>query len=219
MNTKVVNLSRQATSQIDRAIEILKAGGIVVYPTDTVYGLGCNVLNSEAVERIYRVKQRPSNQPLPVLLADVTQLDVVVQSVPGIARFLMSRFWPGGLTLVLPKTASVPAIVTAGSDKVAVRIPNHVVPITIIRGLDAPIVGTSANISDKPSPVTPEEVKQQLGDQVDLIIDADRCPGRIESTVVDFMGDKPIILRQGIIPEDEIRRACQEYAEGVSKCV
>lgn len=214
----MVNLSKKVTLQVDRAIKILRAGGIVVYPTDTVYGLGCNALNSEAVERIYRVKQRPSNQPLPVLLADVTELDVVVQSVPEIARFLISRFWPGGLTVVLPKTASVPSIVTAGSDKVAVRIPNHVAPITIIRGLDAPIIGTSANISDKPSPVTPEEVKQQLGDAVDLIIDAGRCPGGIESTVVDFMEDKPIILRQGIISEDEIRRACQEYAEEVSKC-
>lgn len=214
----MINLSRQISLQVDRAIEILKSGGVVVYPTDTVYGLGCNALNSESVERIYRVKQRPSHQPLPVLLADVPQLDVVAQSVPEIARFLMSRFWPGGLTLVLPKTASLPDIVTAGSGKVAVRIPSHVVPLTIIRGLAAPIIGTSANISDRPSPVAPEEVEQQLGDQVDLIIDAGRCPGGIESTVVDVTLETPVVLRAGIIPEGEIKRACQEYAREVSKC-
>lgn len=212
------SLPRQVKLQVDRAIEILKSGGIVVYPTDTVYGLGCNVFDSEAVQRIYRMKRRPLHLPLPVLVADVIQLHVVVKSVPEIARFLMNRFWPGGLTLVLPKKVSVPSIVTAGSDKVAVRMPNHVAPITMIRGLGAPIIGTSANISDKPSPVSPEEVKQQLGDQVDLIIDAGMCHGGIESTVVDVMEDTPIILRHGIIAEDEIERACQEYTEGVSKC-
>jgi len=214
----VSNLSRQITLQVDRAIEILKSGGVVVYPTDTVYGLGCSALNSEAVERIYKVKQRPHHLPLPVLLADVSQLDVVVAPVPGVAQFLMRRFWPGGLTLVLPKAASLPAIVTAGSDKVAIRIPSHAVPLAIIRGLGSPIIGTSANISDKPSPVTAEEAEQQLGKQVDLIIDAGRCPGGIESTIVDVTVETPVILRAGIISEGEIKRACQEYAKGVSKC-
>ncbi|MBM3143098.1 MAG: threonylcarbamoyl-AMP synthase [Chloroflexi bacterium] len=218
MSTKVSNLSRQITLQVDRAIEILKSGGVVVYPTDTVYGLGCSALNSEAVERIYKVKQRPHHLPLPVLLADVSQLDVVVAPVPGVAQFLMRRFWPGGLTLVLPKAASLPAIVTAGSDKVAIRIPSHAVPLAIIRGLGSPIIGTSANISDKPSPVTAEEAEQQLGKQVDLIIDAGRCPGGIESTIVDVTVETPVILRAGIISEGEIKRACQEYAKGVSKC-
>lgn len=190
----------------------------MVYPTDTVYGLGCSALNSEAVERIYKVKQRPHHLPLPVLLADVSQLDVVVAPVPGVAQFLMRRFWPGGLTLVLPKAASLPAIVTAGSDKVAIRIPSHAVPLAIIRGLGSPIIGTSANISDKPSPVTAEEAEQQLGKQVDLIIDAGRCPGGIESTIVDVTVETPVILRAGIISEGEIKRACQEYAKGVSKC-
>ncbi len=212
------NLSRQITLQVDRAIEILKSGGVVVYPTDTVYGLGCNALNSEAVERIYKVKQRPHHLPLPVLLADVAQLDVVVAPVSGVAQFLMRRFWPGGLTLVLPKAASLPAIVTAGSDKVAIRIPSHAVPLAIIRGLGSPIIGTSANISDKPSPVTAEAAEQQLGKQVDLIIDAGRCPGGIESTIVDVTVETPVILRAGIIPEGEIKRACREYAKGVSKC-
>jgi len=213
----VSNLSSQATLQVDRAIEILKAGGIVAFPTDTVYGLGGDVFKIEVVERIYRVKRRPRHLPMPVLLADSTQVAAAVGSVPGIAQFLMRRFWPGGLTLVLSKNPSLPDIITAGSNKVAVRVPDHIVPLTLIRGLGAPIIGTSANISDKPSPVTAEEVEQQLGGQVDLIIDMGRCPGGRESTVVDVTGGTPVILRQGVIPEEEIKRACQEYTREVGK--
>lgn len=210
-------LSKQLALQVRKSVEVLKRGGIIAYPTDTVYGLGCNAFDSRAVEKIYRAKQRPFNQPLPVLLADIAQISSLVSSVTGIARFLMECFWPGGLTLVLPKAASVPEIVTAGSDKVAVRIPNHAVPITIIEQLGAPIIGTSANVSEKPSPVTAEGVKQQLGSQVDLIIDAGKCPGRRESTVVDITGGTPLILREGIIPAEEIKKACLDYTEGVRK--
>ena len=206
------DLSGQVMLQVDRAVEILKNGGIVAFPTDTVYGLGGDVFNVRAVERIYRVKQRSRHLPLPVLLADSTQLADIVASVPETARYLMRRFWPGGLTLVLPKKDTLPDIITAGSNKVAVRIPDHVVPISLIRGLGAPIIGTSANISDKPSPVTAEEVEQQLDSQVDLIIDMGRCPGGLESTVVDVTGEIPVILRRGVISEEEIKRVCQEYA-------
>jgi len=211
------NLSSQLASQVDRAIEILKAGGVIAFPTDTVYGLGGDVFNIEVAERVYRVKQRPRHLPLPVLLADSTQMASIVDSVPGIAQFLVRHFWPGGLTLVLPKRSSLPDIITAGSDKVAVRVPGHVVPLALIRGLGAPIIGTSANVSDKPSPVTAEEVEQQLGGQVDLIIDMGKCPGGLESTVVDVTGVTPVILRQGVIPEEEIKRVCQEYAREVGK--
>ncbi len=210
-------LSGRVALQVDRAVEILKDGGIVAYPTDTVYGLGGDVFSRKAAEKIYKVKQRPRDLPLPVLLADREQLSAVVDSVPEIAKFLMRRFWPGGLTLVMSKRASLPDIITAGSDKVAVRIPNHVVPLALIHGLGAPIIGTSANISDKPSPVTAEEVEQQLGSQADLIIDMGRCPGGIESTMVDVTGETPTVLRHGMIPEGEIKRACQEYAREVGK--
>jgi L-threonylcarbamoyladenylate synthase len=197
---------------VDRAVEILKNGGIVAFPTDTVYGLGGDVFNVRAVERIYRVKQRSRHLPLPVLLADSTQLADIVASVPETARYLMRHFWPGGLTLVLPKKDTLPDIITAGSNKVAVRIPDHVVPISLIRGLGVPIIGTSANISDKPSPVTAQEVEQQLDSQVDLIIDMGRCPGGLESTVVDVTGEIPVILRRGVISEEEIRAVYLEYA-------
>ena len=209
--------SPQVALQIDRAIEILKAGGIVAFPTDTVYGLGGDAFNSEAAERIYVVKQRSRCLPLPVLVADTTQVTAVVDSVSEVAQLLMKRFWPGGLTQVLPKAASLPDIITAGGEKVAIRIPNHLVPLTIIRRLSVPIVGTSANISDTPSAVTAQDVEQQLGGQIDLIIDMGRCLGGLESTVVDVTGEKPVVLRQGIIPEDEIKRVCQEYVKEVGK--
>jgi L-threonylcarbamoyladenylate synthase len=208
----LAGLSQQVMAQLDRAIEILKTGGIVAFPTDTVYGLGGDVFSSRAAERIYRVKQRPVHMPLPVLLADSAQLADIVAMVPEAARCLIEHFWPGGLTLVLPKKESLPDIVTAGSSHVAVRIPDHVVPLSLIRGLGSPIIGTSANVSGRSNPVTAQEVEQQIAGGVDLIIDMGRCPGGLESTVVDVTGEVPVILRQGIIAEEEINRVCQEYA-------
>jgi L-threonylcarbamoyladenylate synthase len=210
-------LSRQVMLQVDRAIEILKKGGIVAYPTDTVYGLGGDAFNIEAIKRIYKVKQRAGDMPLPILLADAAQLADVVADVPEIARRLIKRFWPGGLTLVMAKKASVPDIITAGSDKVAVRIPDHPIPLSLIKGLGRPVVGTSANISGKPNPLTAEEVRRQLDEEVDLIIDGGRCPGGLESTVVDVTGEAPAILRRGIIGEEEIKKVCGEYFMEVGK--
>ncbi len=211
------NLSPNIALQVKRAISILKNGGLVAFPTDTVYGLGGDVFNVTAVERIYSVKRRARNLPLPVLLADQEQVADIVSSVPDMARFLMDRFWPGGLTLVMSKRPSLPNIVTGGGDTVAVRMPKHDVPLRLIRGLGSPIIGTSANISDRPSPVTAEEVEQQLGNQVDLIIDMGKSPGGLESTVVEVVGEAPKILRDGIIPAEEIRKACREYAREAGK--
>ena len=208
--SKVGSLFGQEASQIDRAIEILKAGGIVAFPTDTVYALGCDAFNGEATRRIYEVKQRPHYMPLPILVAYAAQVAAVAGSVSEIAERLMRCFWPGGLTLVLPKAALFPDSITADSKKVAVRMPNHVVPLTIIRGLGMPITGTSANVSNRPSAVTAQEVEHQLGGQVDLIIDMGSCHGGLESTVVDVTGETLVVLRQGMIPEDEIKRVCQE---------
>jgi len=198
----------QISMQIDRAVVIIKTGGIVVFPTDTVYGLGADIFNREAVDRIYEVKQRPCHLPLPVLLADMEQIAYVAEEVSEVALTLMKHFWPGGLTLVLHKAASVPDNVTAGSDKVAVRIPDHIVPLTIIRKLEVPIVGTSANISDEPSIVRGREVKAKMGNMVDFVVDGGDCPGGLESTVVDMTGEIPVVLRQGIVREDEIKRLC-----------
>ncbi len=204
-------------SQIDKAVKILKDGGIVAYPTDTVYGLGADIFNTGAVAKIYEVKRRSRSSPLPVLIGDTEQVKLVASSVSQYARHLMQHFWPGGLTLVLPKAASIPDIVTAGNDKVAVRLPDHIVPLTIIGGLGKPIIGTSANVSNKPSPLTAQEVEQQLAGQVDLIVDMGQCHGGVESTVVDVTGETPVVLRQGIVPEEEIQELFREYAKEVGQ--
>ena len=194
--------------QIVRAVEILKSGGIVAFPTDTVYGLGANPFIAKAVERIYKVKRRARDLPLPLLLADRSDIEKVAATIPDTAWLLTEHFLPGGITLVLKSSSWVPSYIRAGGDTVAVRIPDHHVPIALIRGLGLPLVGTSANISGRPSPTTAEEVNEQLGGQIDLVIDRGRCPSCAESTVIDVTGVLPSIVREGAVSRKEILEAC-----------
>jgi len=195
---------------VEKGVKILREGGVIAFPTDTVYGLGADAFNPEAVARIYAIKNRPETMPFPLLIADISQLTAIAEPTSEIAWFLARCFWPGGLTLVLPKAASLPLYLAEGST-VGVRIPNHPICLTLIKCLGRPIIGTSANQSGKVSSLTAYEVKQQLGDKVDLIIDGGKCPGGNESTVVDVNGGVPIILRQGIIPQHEIEEALKKY--------
>lgn len=192
--------------QIKKAVSILKEGGIVAYPTDTVYGLGASMSDITAVERIFKVKGRPKGMALPVLLANHEQIKQIVTFVPMSAKRLIEKFFPGALTIVLPKSDAVPDIITGGGKTVAFRIPDHPVPLALVTGLGKPIVGTSANLSGKPSPMTAAEVLEQIGDQIDMVIDGGKTPGGIESTVVDLSGGSPIIRRQGAISIDELRK-------------
>jgi L-threonylcarbamoyladenylate synthase len=194
--------------QIETAIEILKKGGVIAFPTDTVYGFGANAALESAVEKIYVVKHRPHHLPLPLLISDITQLAPVACRVTPLAWYLAKRFWPGGLTLVLHKSSEVLDVITAGSDTVAVRVPAHPVPVAIIEGLGTPIIGTSANLSGSPGLATAQEVSDQIGDGVDFIIEGDKCHSGVESTVVDVTTEHPKILREGAIPVREIERAC-----------
>ena len=194
--------------QVERGISILKQGGLVAFPTDTVYGLGACANLGPAVEQVYAVKQRPRNMALPLLLAHTSQISEVAHPVPEIAWLLASNFLPGALTLVLHKSSSVTDIITAGAIKVAVRVPAHPVPVALIEGVGVPIVGTSANLSGQPSLLTADEVRTQFGDKVDLIIDGGRCPGGRESTIVDVTGDRPTVLREGAISTEELERVC-----------
>lgn len=202
------------TEELRKGIQILKTGGVVAFPTDTVYGLGADAFNRQAVDRIYEIKGRPRQSPFPLLLADVSQVTEVAGSVPEIAWLLMEYFWPGGLTLVLPKRTHLPDYLTCGSATVAVRVPNHPVPLSLINGLGSPLIGTSANISGRPSVLTAEEVKAQLGKKLNLIIDGGRCPGGIESTIVDVTGEKPKILRHGLIPQEEVEKVWENKVRG-----
>jgi L-threonylcarbamoyladenylate synthase len=198
--------------EIEKGVKILQKGGVMAFPTDTVYGLGADAFNATAVERIYEIKNRPKHRQFPLLIAAAERLTTLADPIPEIAWFLARRFWPGGLTLVLPKTDSVPAYLAPGPT-IAVRIPDHPVCLALIQRLGNPVIGTSANISGQPAALTAEEVGQQLGGKIDFIINGGKCPGGKESTVVDVTHESPIILRQGIIPSDEIDKAYKEYSE------
>lgn len=193
-------------SQVEKGISILKMGGLVAFPTDTVYGLGSCATIPQAVEKVYEVKNRPKTMALPILVANESQISKFAEQVPPVAWRLIRRFMPGALTIVLTKSSLIPDIVTGGGTTVAIRIPAHPVPIALIEGLGAPVIGTSANLSGEPSPLTAEEVYAQIDDNVDLIIDDGRCPGGKESTVVDVTGKVPIIVREGAISKKEIEK-------------
>ncbi len=198
--------------QVEAGVEVLRAGGVIVFPTDTVYGLGVDAFNPRAVRRVYDVKRRAADLPLPLLVGDVSQVDALAEAVPEFARFIAERFWPGGLTLVLPRSASLPPHLGRGAT-VAVRVPRHLVALDLISRLGRPLVGTSANISGQSSVLTAGEAMQQLGNEVDLIIDGGKCPGGVESTIIDVTGEVPVIVRRGIITDDAISKAYEDYCE------
>jgi len=204
----LTKLSSQIQKQVDKGISILKQGGVVAFPTDTVYGLGACATIPRAVARVYQVKERPRNMALPLLLAHPSQIAEVAEPVPQIAWLLADNFLPGALTLVLYKSGSVPDIITAGGVTVAVRIPDHPVPVALAQGVGVPIVGTSANLSGKPSSVTAGEVCSQFGDKIDLVIDGGRCSVGRESTIVDVTGETPVVLREGAISREELEQVC-----------
>jgi L-threonylcarbamoyladenylate synthase len=183
---------------------MLLAGELVAFPTDTVYGVGAHGLRVQAVERLYRAKARPASKPIALLLARADDVQAVARDIPDAAWLLARRFWPGGLTLVVPKREVVPAVVTAGGPSVAVRMPDHPVTQALIVALGAPLAATSANLSGHPDAVTADEVLCELGDRVALILDGGRCPGGVPSTVVDLTVSPPAILRRGAIPEQDI---------------
>ena len=202
-----IELSAGLKQKIQEGVALLKNGGVIAYPTDTVYGLGAGMEFRQAVERVYQIKERPMSMPLPLLIADIAQLDNLTESVSETANTLIKQFWPGGLTLVFKAIPGVPEIITAGANTVAIRIPAHPVALALIRGLGMPLVGTSANLSGKASALTADEVGEQIGDRIDMVVDGGRCPGGIESTIIDVSGEKPKILRAGAITEQEIEKA------------
>jgi L-threonylcarbamoyladenylate synthase len=202
-------LSASIQEQVEKGVSILKKGGVVAFPTDTVYGLGASMAIDSAVEKVYRIKRRPRNMPLPLLLADLSQLEEVAISIPASARLLADKFWPGPLTLVLLKSDAISDIVSGGGKTIAVRIPDHPVPTSLAKGIGTAIIGTSANLSGQPSALTAAQAREQLGASVDLIIEGD-CPGGRESTVVDLSGETPVILREGAISIEALRQICPE---------
>lgn len=190
---------------IARAAAILREGGLVAFPTETVYGLGANALHAEAVAKVFAAKGRPSFDPVIVHVADPKEAEALWQEVPVLARQLMRRFWPGPLTLVLPKREIVPDIVTAGLPTVAVRMPAHPVALALIREAGVPIAAPSANRFGRLSPTHHEAVLEQLGDAIDAVIAGGSTPVGIESTVVSLVENPPRVLRPGGTPIEALR--------------
>jgi L-threonylcarbamoyladenylate synthase len=190
---------------IREAAAILTAGGLVAFPTETVYGLGADAMDARAVARIFAAKGRPADNPIIVHLADAAMLSEVVASVPARARLLISRCWPGPLTLVLPASPAVPKVTRGGLPTVAVRVPAHRVAIALIRAAGRPIAAPSANRSGRPSPTTAQHVLADLGDAIDLVLDAGPTPLGVESTVLDLTRRVPTVLRPGGVPLETLQ--------------
>lgn len=197
--TKLISISLENPDleKIADAAEVLRNGGLVAFPTETVYGLGADAMNPDAVRKVFEAKGRPADNPLIVHIADHGQLIDLVDEVPDKARALGKEFWPGPLTLVMKKTFLVPDIVTAGLDTVAVRMPDHSVALALIEEFGGGLVGPSANISGRPSPTTGTHVMDDLGGRIDMILNSGPVQIGIESTVVDVTVEPPVILRPG----------------------
>lgn len=206
MKTEIVTISSAQPDHklIEQAANVLRSGGLVAFPTETVYGLGADALNEDAVQNVFRTKGRPPDNPLIVHIAETDQLFELGQKVSATARSLAEAFWPGPLTLVVVSRNIVPSIVTAGLNTVAVRIPNHVVPRELIRTLRHGIVGPSANLSGRPSPTTAQHVFDDLNGKIEMILDAGPTTIGVESTVVDVTSHPPTILRFGGLTRERI---------------
>lgn len=200
IETKI--LPAQDPASIQKAVELLRQGSLVAFPTDTVYGVGALPLHPQAIARLYDVKGRSQEKAIPILLGGAADLEGMASQVSEMARRLARRFWPGPLTLVVPKGASLPEEVSS-TPTVGVRMPDHPVALALLRQT-GPLAVTSANLSGMPSSVTAQEVLEQLGGRIPLILDGGHTPGGVSSTVVDCTGPQPRILREGPIRLREI---------------
>lgn len=201
METRILGTSEE---DIKEAADILSRGGLVAFPTETVYGLGANALNSEAVSKVYEAKGRPSDNPMIVHIAKDVHMQKLTDKITDDMQRLMDKFWPGPLTMVVPAKPEVPRVTTGGLDTVAVRMPDNNVALDLIFELGDPLAAPSANLSGRPSPTTSTHVYDDLHGRIDAIIQGEPCKVGIESTVVDMTGEIPMILRPGIITREQI---------------
>ncbi len=190
--------------QVRAGAQAMRNGLVVAFPTETVYGLGADVFNPNAVSRLFEIKKRPKSNPLIAHISQMAQVELLASSVPDEALHLMKAFWPGPLTIVLPKKTEVPDIVTAGNPTVAIRMPSNPIALKLIQHSGTPIAAPSANAFSCTSPTTARHVKDQLGGQCDVLIDGGACRIGVESTVISFTGGSPVILRPGGVTMEEI---------------
>ena len=194
------------SKNILNAVEILNKEELVAIPTETVYGLAGNIYSEKAVYKIFEMKNRPLFNPLIVHIHSINQLDELVSRVPGKARLLANAFWPGPLTMVLKKKAHVPDLITAGKDSIAVRIPNHPVTLALLEQLNFPLAAPSANPFGCISPTTATHVEEYFGNKLQMVLDGGSCKNGIESTIIGFEHDEPVVYRLGAISLEEIEK-------------
>lgn len=194
------------SDNIDKAAEILQRDDLVAIPTETVYGLAGNIYSESAIRKIFEVKQRPLFNPLIVHLHSVDQVSEIASYLPDKARQLAKAFWPGSLTLVLPKKDTIPDLITAGKDTVAMRIPNHPVTLELLRKLPFPLAAPSANPFNRISPTSAQHVESYFKDSIRMVLDGGECKNGLESTIIGFEGDEPMLYRLGSISKEEIEK-------------
>ncbi len=197
-------------SDILKAVSVLRAGGLVALPTETVYGLGADARNPDALRKIFLAKGRPFDHPLIVHLANVAQLSEWAREIPEKALILAKHFWPGPLTLILKKSNTINDIVTGSQDTIGLRIPNHPVALALLEAFGNGIAAPSANRFGRISPTTAKAVREELGDRVDLILEGGQCEVGLESTIVDMTHEHPVILRPGMISQTQIENVLHE---------
>ncbi|MCS6873787.1 MAG: L-threonylcarbamoyladenylate synthase [Pyrinomonadaceae bacterium] len=193
------------TKSPDEAAVFIKKGEVVAFPTETVYGLGADVFNSSAVLKIFKAKNRPVDNPLIVHISSLEQIPLLAKKTNPLAELLIERFFPGPLTIVLPKTEKVPTLVTAGLDTVGIRMPKHNLALQFLRACETPVCAPSANLSGKPSPTDWESVYEDLNGKISCILQGEVTEIGLESTVVDCSEEKPLVLRLGAVSVEELR--------------
>lgn len=207
MNTITVKVEKENIDEKDLvyAGDIIKSGGVVAFPTETVYGLGANGLDARAVEKIFKAKGRPADNPLILHVYSLRQVEDLVEDISDVATACMNRFWPGPLTILFKRSKLVPDIVTAGLETVAIRMPDNQIALQLIKRANTPIAAPSANLSGRPSPTSFGHVKEDMMGKIDMIIDGGATGIGLESTVLDLSGDNPMILRPGGVTIEELR--------------
>ncbi|MFM7861536.1 MAG: L-threonylcarbamoyladenylate synthase [Candidatus Nitrosotenuis sp.] len=214
MQTRIikVNSKNPNLSQIKQAAKTIRSGGLIVFPTETVYGIGANALDSKAVKKIFDTKGRPADNPLIVHISDVADLGILADNIPKIAFDLIGKFWPGPLTIVLKKSRIVPKITTGGLDTVAIRMPKNKIALELISHCGTPIAAPSANVAGRPSPTRAQHVIDDLSGKVGIILDGGPARIGIESTVIDLSTKTPMLLRPGGITLEQLQKVLGKIA-------
>ena len=206
LKTEVIQINPESPTSdvINSAANLIRNGELVGFPTDTLYGIGCDAFNLKATEKLFLLKERPFSKPINLLISELNQIKSIVPLITQTAKKLISEFWPGALTIIFPKKKGILENISGGLESIGVRMPNYIITLQLIKQVNMPIAATSANLSGHTSSTTVEEVIDHFQNKIPLIIDGGKTPLELGSTIVDITEDTPKILREGFIPKEEI---------------